>query len=356
MLRLPESFPFTLSIGVADLRKHEGFNIHRQGLDMDMVALRKVRVEQPPKPAKKPRKAKAKKAEPAPSLFDRQTDEVSAVNGQQRTLADAPFAAPIAECAELVREGRFYAGIALAQAIVEAARVAGVAGEGPQAKEPTGELLKALEALQATRSSTAHAGPRLSACGRIGTTSCFVGPRRNPDSQLEATARSSLALLEEIAGEFFGHSEQHRRPHPGPPRILVGLRRGKVEEQTMWIFTKHGFFSAVLCQPGERQAQPACRSRPHHGPRPGSRGASRGPEEALPRTARRVRNPRVGGDGLRLPAVRAEVCMDAGACGLAEETDYDNFKSEVAHHQGVAGAAYERSLHDVWSVMHRLQK
>ncbi len=41
--------------------------------------------------------------------------------------------------------------------------------------------------------------------------------------------------------------------------------------------------------------------------------------------------------------------------GLAEETDYDNFKSEVARHQGRAGAAYERSLHEVWSVMHRLQ-
>ena len=41
---------------------------------------------------------------------------------------------------------------------------------------------------------------------------------------------------------------------------------------------------------------------------------------------------------------------------LAEETDYDNFKSEVAHHQGKAGAAYEHSLHDVWSVMHKLQK
>lgn len=41
---------------------------------------------------------------------------------------------------------------------------------------------------------------------------------------------------------------------------------------------------------------------------------------------------------------------------LAEETDYDNFKSEVAHHQGKAGAAYERALHDVWSVMHELQE
>jgi hypothetical protein len=42
--------------------------------------------------------------------------------------------------------------------------------------------------------------------------------------------------------------------------------------------------------------------------------------------------------------------------GLAEETDYDNFKSEVARHQGRAGAAYEHSPHEVWSVMHRLQK
>ena len=31
-------------------------------------------------------------------------------------------------------------------------------------------------------------------------------------------------------------------------------------------------------------------------------------------------------------------------------------KSEVAHHQGKTGAAYEHSLHDVWSVMHKLQK
>ena len=41
---------------------------------------------------------------------------------------------------------------------------------------------------------------------------------------------------------------------------------------------------------------------------------------------------------------------------LAEETDYDNFKDEVARQKGKAGAAYEHSLHEVWSVMHRLQK
>jgi hypothetical protein len=41
---------------------------------------------------------------------------------------------------------------------------------------------------------------------------------------------------------------------------------------------------------------------------------------------------------------------------LVDEIDYDNFKSEVARHQGPAGGHYERALHDVWSVMHELQK
>src|SRR4029077_12947424 len=52
LLRLPESFPFTLSVGVADLRKNERFNIHRQGLDMDMVALHRLKRETPPKPTR----------------------------------------------------------------------------------------------------------------------------------------------------------------------------------------------------------------------------------------------------------------------------------------------------------------
>jgi hypothetical protein len=40
--------------------------------------------------------------------------------------------------------------------------------------------------------------------------------------------------------------------------------------------------------------------------------------------------------------------------GLTEELDYDNFKSEVAGLQGREEAAYEDSLHKVWSVMYRL--
>jgi hypothetical protein len=41
---------------------------------------------------------------------------------------------------------------------------------------------------------------------------------------------------------------------------------------------------------------------------------------------------------------------------LVDDVDYDNFKSEVARHQGTSGAPYERSLHAVWSVMYKLQK
>lgn len=36
--------------------------------------------------------------------------------------------------------------------------------------------------------------------------------------------------------------------------------------------------------------------------------------------------------------------------------DDDNFKSKVAHFQGSDGSAYVHALHEVWSVMYRLQK
>jgi hypothetical protein len=210
LLRLPESFPFTLSVGVADLRKHEGFNIHRQGLDMDMIALRKVRVEQPEKPAKKPRKAKAKKAEPVqPDLFDRQPEEVFADNGQHKTLADVPFAALIAECAELTRDGHFYAGMALAQAVVESAMLLVWRVKVRKRKNQTADFVKALEAL---RSNSLIDDTRRATIERLwaGRDAMLLQrPGADSDSQLlEEMARSSLALVEDIAREFFGYSQR----------------------------------------------------------------------------------------------------------------------------------------------------
>ena len=106
LLRLPESFPFTLSLGVTDLRRHEGFHIHRQGLDMDMVARRKVKPEPPPKPAKKLRKAKDKAAKPLqPTLFEQQPEEILMGNGQARPGHEVPVVASEPE-PEPVRESR----------------------------------------------------------------------------------------------------------------------------------------------------------------------------------------------------------------------------------------------------------
>jgi hypothetical protein len=123
----------------------------------------------------------------------------------------------------------------------------------------------------------------------------------------------------------------------------------------MWIFTKHGFFSAVCARKGN-----------------GMHGQPVDPDRIMVRA--RVRE--------HLEALKERFSELLGQCEsldsagtdyafrlfvqksawiqvvaeLAEETDYDNFKSEVAHHQGKAGAAYEHSLHEVWSVMNQLQK
>jgi hypothetical protein len=78
LLRLPESFPFMLNISVGELRRYEGFNIYRQGLDMDIVSLRKVKLEPILNPAKKMKK-KAAGADQG-SLLDTQADEVVSYN------------------------------------------------------------------------------------------------------------------------------------------------------------------------------------------------------------------------------------------------------------------------------------
>ena len=80
LLRLPELFPFTLTATVGDLRKHDGFNIHRQGLDMDMVAVRYFKVEatlkQPPKQKKSPKPKSAEAIQP--TFFDESKTNISA--------------------------------------------------------------------------------------------------------------------------------------------------------------------------------------------------------------------------------------------------------------------------------------
>jgi len=179
LLRLPEMFPFQVSIGLSDLRKHDSFHLHRQGLDMDMVSVRPVKV---PAPAKSPKKKPAKKPkQPTPSLFREPSDEmpkkpvaqpiirqavevtavpveeprakpepisastmVQPVEAAMPELAraesradgvktermaivgdldlphDVPFSAPIGECVRLFHEGLDFACIALAHDTIDA--------------------------------------------------------------------------------------------------------------------------------------------------------------------------------------------------------------------------------------------
>ncbi len=123
----------------------------------------------------------------------------------------------------------------------------------------------------------------------------------------------------------------------------------------MWIFTKHGFFSAVCARHGN-----GSHGQPVDPDRIMVRARIRGHLEALKkRFADRLGECDILDSAGTDYAYRLFVPKPVWAqvlAALAEETDYDNFKSEVAHHQGRPGAAYKNSLNDVWSVMHRLQK
>jgi hypothetical protein len=123
----------------------------------------------------------------------------------------------------------------------------------------------------------------------------------------------------------------------------------------MWIFTKHGFFSAVCARQGDgKHGQPVDLDRIM------VRARVRGHLDALKTRFLDLLGPcaiqeSVGTDYAYRLFVQKSAWTQVLA-GLGEETDYDNFKSEVARHQGRPGAAYEHSLHEVWSVMHKLQK
>jgi hypothetical protein len=122
----------------------------------------------------------------------------------------------------------------------------------------------------------------------------------------------------------------------------------------MWLFTKYGFFSAVSARQGD-----------------GEHGRPVDPTRIMVRA--RVR------DHLEQLVKRFPHHLDD--CEIQERTttdygfylfmekrvwaevvgkiitdlEYDNFESEVARFQGKAGKDYEQALHEVWSVMLRLQ-
>ena len=123
----------------------------------------------------------------------------------------------------------------------------------------------------------------------------------------------------------------------------------------MWLFTKHGFYSAVCARQGD-----GSHSQPVDTDRMVVRARVRSHLDAL-----KERFPDLLADCEIMEFAGTDyafrIFVDKSVwsqvlVGLNEEMDYDNFKSEVARHQGSEGAAYEHSLHEVWSVMNKLQK
>lgn len=122
----------------------------------------------------------------------------------------------------------------------------------------------------------------------------------------------------------------------------------------MWLFTKHGFFSAVCARKGKGKDGP---------PDPDRimvRARVRGHLEALKKRFVKLLGKceikEFAGSDYAYRLFVSKSIWEQVTSGLVEEIDYDNFKSEVSRYQGKAGAAYERSLHEVWAVMNRLQK
>ena len=278
LLRLPEVFPFRLDVGVADLRKHEGFNIHRQGLDMDVVALRQVQGEPPPKPPKKPTQAKAAKPM-QPSLFEPHTAEVVSGHGQsmpvvpvtstpvdeqqegvdeQRQIEaslrdevlrmlsdraarflqvrgmvlvpDAPFAAPSAECAALFRDGQYFGCIALTQAVLEA--VVRQMWQMQLKKKPNqeGSFETNLDALHKKKLISEAWKTKLDQMWTNRHTFLSLRPSEESDRhKLEDMAHHRLMLLNELGDKFFGFAVQDGIVLPNHP-AYGAIKEGELKE------------------------------------------------------------------------------------------------------------------------------
>jgi hypothetical protein len=259
LLRLPELFPFAVSISVADLRRYEGFNIHRQGLDMDMVALRTVKVVPPQKHTKKAKTPKDAKTGNLVqrSLFD--SDEV--VSGfeqpnavpivpfkiakinenhneitEQRKIeerikaevlqtlserasrflqvrgrfleTDGPFAAPSIECAKQFRDGHYFGCIALTQVVLEA--VIRHIWQVKLRKKPNqeGSFEKNLSTLHEKKLISDEWKTKLEQLWANRQSFQHLRPSIDSDQQkLEEIARSSLKLLNELEHAFFSAAQ-----------------------------------------------------------------------------------------------------------------------------------------------------
>jgi len=119
LLRLPELFPFVMTVGVADLRKYEQFNLHRQGLDTDLVTLRTVKLEPCPKPASTARTKQANPVITGQHELSKKVGQPVLEPGDHPVGMASPFAHLVLECDQLFRAGHFYGCIALSYMVLE---------------------------------------------------------------------------------------------------------------------------------------------------------------------------------------------------------------------------------------------
>ncbi len=117
----------------------------------------------------------------------------------------------------------------------------------------------------------------------------------------------------------------------------------------MWLFTRYGFYSI------------ACARKPGGAPDPALlmvRGRRKQHLANLQKRFRALSGLEIVTSPERDYRYRLIVPKSVwvGIMGeLAGEQDWSNFKNEAARHLGVAEATYSDALHEVWSVMYRLQ-
>ncbi len=118
----------------------------------------------------------------------------------------------------------------------------------------------------------------------------------------------------------------------------------------MWLFTRYGFYSIACADKHDRSLDPGtvmvrARSIDH----------LRNLQERFPALA--------AGEILTWPKrdyryrlILPKKSWVAIIAELAQEQEWSNFKDQAEEFQGVQGKRYVRALHDVWSVMYRLQE
>ncbi len=123
----------------------------------------------------------------------------------------------------------------------------------------------------------------------------------------------------------------------------------------MWLFTKHGFYSAVCARQGDGKS---------HRPvdpeaimvRARAEAHLKALIERFPAELAAVEIRIFEGTDYAFRIFLSKTIWAKIVGELALELDYDNFKDHVGEFQGPAGKGYKKALSDVWNVMYDYQE